>query len=314
MAVLRASGLVKRYGDIVALDNVDIEVPKGSLFGLLGPNGAGKSTFIRISVGLLKQDQGSIEVLGLDPLSSHREILSKVGYVPETPSFPDFMRGEEYLRLVADLYGLGRGSRERISEVLSIVGLQGASKRKIGSYSKGMVQRLAIAQALLPDPELLILDEPLMGIDPEARIQFKDLFIGLASKGRTILYSSHVLEEVERISSHIAIINKGRIVVSGSKEELSGILEGERVLEIELFNEVPGIERTIKETEGVLRVSLAGRVITVIMRGEDKDGLMRKNISEIIQSRGGIIIGMRIKPITIDEIFLKAMKKAMKGS
>ncbi len=308
MAVLKASGLVKKYRDIVALNDVNLEVPRGSLFGLLGPNGAGKSTFIRISVGLLRQDQGSIEVLGLDPASNHKEILYRVGYVPETPSFPEFMTGEEYLKLVSDLYGLGRSSRERVAEMLSIVGLQKASKRKIGSYSKGMVQRLAIAQALLPDPELLILDEPLMGIDPEARIQFRDLFIDLASKGKTILYSSHVLEEVERVSSHIAIINKGRIVASGSKEELSGLLGGGRMLEIELFNNIPGIEELIKGIDGVMEAYSMGSTIRIILRDEDRDRIIRKNISETIQSRGGIIIDMRMKPVTIDEIFLKAVR------
>ena len=192
--------------------------------------------------------------------------------------------------------------------MLSIVGLQKASRRKIGSYSKGMVQRLAIAQALLPDPELLILDEPLMGIDPEARIQFRDLFIDLASKGKTILYSSHVLEEVERVSSHIAIINKGKIVASGSKEELSELLGGGRVLEIELFRDIPGIEELIKGIDGVLEARSTGNIIKIILRDEDKDRIVRKNISETIQSRGGIIIDMRIKSVTIDEIFLKAVR------
>jgi len=171
-----------------------------------------------------------------------------------------------------------------------------------------MVQRLAIAQALLPDPELLILDEPLMSIDPEARIQFRDLFIDLASKGKTILYSSHVLEEVERVSSHIAIMNKGRIVASGSKEELSGLIGGGRVLEIELFRDIPGIEELIKGIDGVLEARSTGNIIKIILRDEDRDRIVRKNISETIQSRGGIIIDMRIKPVTIDEIFLKAVR------
>ncbi len=308
MIALRTSGLVKRYGDIVALDGVDLEIPRGSLFGLLGPNGAGKSTLIRISVGLLKQDQGSIEVLGLDPVKRHREVLSRVGYVPELSSFPEFMSGEEYLRLVSELYGLGRDPKGRVSEILSIVGLERVSRRKIGSYSKGMIQRLAIAQALLPDPELLILDEPLMGIDPEARIQFRDLFADLVSRGKTILYSSHVLEEVERISSHIAIINKGRIVASGSREELSGLLGGGVILEIELFEEIPGIEKIIEEIDGVLKTYTRGNIVHAVLRNDDKDRLVRKNVSEAIHSKGGIVVGMRIKPMAMDEIFLKAIR------
>lgn len=309
MTAIRVSGLFKKYGDVVALNYVDLEVPRGSLFGLLGPNGAGKSTLIRITVGLLRQDKGSVEVLGLNPAHHHREVLSRVGYVPELPSFPEFMRGEEYLRFVSDLYGLGRDSRSRVSEVLSIVGLQGTSKRRIGSYSKGMIQRLAIAQALLPDPELLILDEPLMGIDPEARIQFRELFSNLVSRGKTILYSSHVLEEVERISSHIAIINKGKIVMSGSREELQDLIGEGRVLEIELFNEIPGIERSVEEVEGVLKVYSSGNVIRVVLRSDDKDRLVRRNISEVIYRRGGIIVGMRIRSAAIDEIFLEAIKR-----
>jgi ABC-2 type transport system ATP-binding protein len=307
--VIRAKDVFKRYGNIAALNGVDLEVPRGSLYSLLGPNGAGKSTLIRILVGLIKQDRGYIEILGLDPHSRHSEVMSRVGYVPELPSFPDFMSGEEYLRLTADLYGLGRDSRTRISEVLSLVGLERASGRKIGTYSKGMIQRLAIAQAILPDPELLILDEPLMGIDPEARIQFKDLFVGLAEKGKTILYSSHVLEEVERISTHIAIINKGRIVASGTREDVEAILKGDKEVEITLYEEIPGVSRLIEGVEGVKRVEAIGNRIKVYISGDGDDKIIRKRIYEVIRESGGYIIEMRLGRASIEDLFLRAIEK-----
>jgi ABC-2 type transport system ATP-binding protein len=307
--VIRAKDVFKRYGNIAALNGVDLEVPRGSLYSLLGPNGAGKSTLIRILVGLIKQDRGYIEILGLDPHSRHSEVMSRVGYVPELPSFPDFMSGEEYLRLTADLYGLGRDSRTRISEVLSLVGLERASGRKIGTYSKGMIQRLAIAQAILPDPELLILDEPLMGIDPEARIQFKDLFVGLAKKGKTMLYSSHVLEEVERISTHIAIINKGRIVASGTREDVEAILKGDKEVEITLYEEIPGVSRLFEGVEGVKRVEAIGNRIKVYISGDGDDKIIRKRIYEVIRESGGYIIEMRLGRASIEDLFLRAIEK-----
>ncbi|MFZ8823152.1 MAG: ABC transporter ATP-binding protein [Desulfurococcales archaeon] len=307
--MIRAKDVFKRYGNIAALNGVDLEVPRGSLYSLLGPNGAGKSTLIRILVGLIKQDRGYIEILGLDPHSRHSEVMSRVGYVPELPSFPDFMSGEEYLRLTADLYGLGRDSRTRISEVLSLVGLERASGRKIGTYSKGMIQRLAIAQAILPDPELLILDEPLMGIDPEARIQFKDLFVGLAKKGKTMLYSSHVLEEVERISTHIAIINKGRIVASGTREDVEAILKGDKEVEITLYEEIPGVSRLFEGVEGVKRVEAIGNRIKVYISGDGDDKIIRKRIYEVIRESGGYIIEMRLGRASIEDLFLRAIEK-----
>jgi ABC-2 type transport system ATP-binding protein len=307
--VIRAKDVFKRYGNIAALNGVDLEVPRGSLYSLLGPNGAGKSTLIRILVGLIKQDRGYIEILGLDPHSRHSEVMSRVGYVPELPSFPDFMSGEEYLRLTADLYGLGRDSRTRISEVLSLVGLERASGRKIGTYSKGMIQRLAIAQAILPDPELLILDEPLMGIDPEARIQFKDLFVGLAKKGKTMLYSSHVLEEVERISTHIAIINKGRIVASGTREDVEAILKGDKEVEITLYEEIPGVSRLIEGVEGVKRVEAIGNRVKVYISGDGDDKIIRKRIYEVIRESGGYIIEMRLGRASIEDLFLRAIER-----
>jgi ABC-2 type transport system ATP-binding protein len=307
--VIRAKDVFKRYGNIAALNGVDLEVPRGSLYSLLGPNGAGKSTLIRILVGLIKQDRGYIEILGLDPHSRHSEVMSRVGYVPELPSFPDFMSGEEYLRLTADLYGLGRDSRTRISEVLSLVGLERASGRKIGTYSKGMIQRLAIAQAILPDPELLILDEPLMGIDPEARIQFKDLFVGLAKKGKTMLYSSHVLEEVERISTHIAIINKGRIVASGTREDVEAILKGDKEVEITLYEEIPGVSRLIEGVSGVKRVEAIGNRVKVYISGDGDDKIIRKRIYEVIRESGGYIIEMRLGRASIEDLFLRAIER-----
>ena len=208
--VLRTIGLTKRYGKRLAVDGLDLEVGKAELFGFLGPNGAGKTTTIRMALGLIAPTAGHVEVLGRDVRSHKAEVLPRVGALVESPALYGYLSGRDNLRAVGDL--LGGVSARRIDEVLEIVALKGRERDRVKTYSMGMKQRLGLATALLNDPDLLILDEPANGLDPAGIVEMRDLLRNLASAGKTVFISSHVLSEVQQICTRVAIINHGRLV------------------------------------------------------------------------------------------------------
>ncbi len=202
-----------------AVDRLSFEVQQGEIFGLLGPNGAGKTTTIKMIVGLLRPDGGSIRIFGHPPGSL--QARRRLGFLPENPSFYDYLRAEEFLDLQARLNGMDRKTRRKeIPELLDLVGLTQATDRQLRKFSKGMLQRLGLAQALLGNPELVILDEPLSGLDPIGRKEIRDIIASLAQQGRTVVFSSHILSDVERLCHRVAIVHKGRITDSGPLAEL----------------------------------------------------------------------------------------------
>ncbi len=207
---LRAIALSKAYGKRLAVDNLDLQVDRGELFGFLGPNGAGKTTTIRMALGLVAPTNGSVEMLGFEVRHNRAKVLPRVGALVEAPALYGYMSGRNNLRAIGDLLG-GVGER-RIDEVLEIVSLKGRDKDKVKTYSMGMKQRLGLAIALLNDPDLLILDEPANGLDPAGIVEMRDLLRGLAADGKTVFISSHVLSEVQQICTRVAIINHGRLV------------------------------------------------------------------------------------------------------
>jgi ABC-2 type transport system ATP-binding protein len=218
--VIEARGLTKEFGRILALDRLDLEVPRGSIFGLLGPNGAGKTTTIRILTGLARPTAGSASVAGVKVGLDQPELRRRLGYLDQDPRFYGWMTGRELLELIGRLHGLsGPELRARVGEMLERTGLTAAAGRRIGGYSGGMRQRLGIAQALLHRPQLLFLDEPVSSLDPEGRRDLLELIAGLRGEA-TVVFSSHVLSDVERICDRVAILHRGRLVTEGSLEEL----------------------------------------------------------------------------------------------
>ena len=213
-----ARGLVKRYGEIVAVDSVDLTVEPGDVFGYLGPNGAGKTTSLRMMLGLIRPTAGSVELFGRDPLVDGAKALDGVAGFVEGPRFYPYLSGRKNLRLLADYDE--PSSRSRIDEVLDIVELSDRAKDRVGGYSHGMRQRLGIASALLRQPRLLLLDEPSTGLDPAGMRDMRDLVRRLASEGITVLLSSHLLGEVEELCNRVAIVSKGHIVYEGALAEL----------------------------------------------------------------------------------------------
>jgi ABC-type multidrug transport system ATPase subunit len=235
--IIEVKGLTKKYKDLTAVDNLELDVFRGDVFGFLGPNGAGKSTTIRMILSLIKPNKGKIELFGL-PLKKNRlEILSKVGAIVEKPDF------YLYLSAYKNLEILGRISKtdvsnKRIMEVLDLVGLAHRHSSKVKTFSHGMKQRLGLAQALLHDPELIILDEPTTGLDPQGIKEIRDLILHLSrDKGKTILLSSHILKEVQIIASRMIIINKGKTIVQGSVDELMNAEKMKLTIEVDNISE-----------------------------------------------------------------------------
>jgi len=212
--------LKKYYGSKAAVDGLDLEVPRGSLFGFLGPNGAGKSTTIRMLTGLIPADSGSIEILGFRLPEQDLEIKRRIGLVPEESLLFDRLTGAEFLEFVGRMYGLNRPTAmERARDLLDLFQLQ-MDRKLIGEYSKGMRKRVAMAASLIHHPELYLMDEPFEGVDAVGARLMKDILIDQVKRGATIFLTSHVLEVVERLCDRVAIINDGRIVNSGTLEDL----------------------------------------------------------------------------------------------
>ncbi len=219
--MIALKNLSKRYSDTLAVDNLNLVVPKGEIFGFIGPNGAGKTTTINMMGGILAPTSGTVTICGINMAEQPEKAKSKIGFIPDRPYLYEKLTGMEFLRFTADLYGVNEDAFGRRSqENLEMFYLIDWSNELIESYSHGMKQRLVMASALLHDPEVIIVDEPMVGLDPVAIRMVKDLFKHLAGKGVTIFMSTHTLKVAEDICDRIGIIHKGRLVASGTSEEL----------------------------------------------------------------------------------------------
>ena len=215
------TGLTRRFGDFTAVQDVDLAVAPGQFFGFLGPNGAGKSTTIKMLTGLLAPTSGRIEILGMDAAASPMEVKRQIGVVPEGLALFGRLTGAEYLRFVGQMYGLDKSlTAQRTAELLDFMNLAGEPKKLITDYSHGMQKKLALAAAVIHAPRILFLDEPFEGVDAIAAGTLKAMLQGMIARGATIFLTSHVLEIVERLCTHIAIIDRGRLITPGSLAEL----------------------------------------------------------------------------------------------
>lgn len=218
--IIEVKHLVKHYGKFKALEDVSFEVYKGDVLGFLGPNGAGKSTTIRAILSLIKPTSGEIKLFGKDPVKDHKYIFSRIGCIVEKPDFYLYLSAQKNLEIFARLTGVEL-KKNRITEIIDFVGLKGREKDKLKGFSNGMKQRLGIAQTLIHDPELIILDEPTTGLDPQGILDIRNLILQLKNEyNKTILLSSHLLSEIELIANRMVIINKGKTLVQGSVSDL----------------------------------------------------------------------------------------------
>jgi ABC-2 type transport system ATP-binding protein len=221
-AVIETTGLKKAFGNVLALDGLDLRVPSGSIFGCLGPNGAGKTTSIRILLGLLRPDAGQAVVLG-EPVAMNDPRVRRIGAMIERPAFYPYLSARDNLRLIGAARGITAARSSELADgALERVGLSGAARRRAGGFSTGMLQRLGIASAILDGPSLLILDEPTTGLDPQGQIDVRELILGLAREEVTIFLSTHLLAEAEQLCTQLAVMNRGRVVAAGATSELFG--------------------------------------------------------------------------------------------
>ncbi len=262
-------GLVKRYDDVIAVDGVDLVVEQGEVYGYLGPNGAGKTTSMRMILGLIRPDAGSVRLFGRDPATDAVAALDGVAGFVETPRFYPYLSGRRNLECFAALDGAG--ASERIDDALALVDLSGRSADRVGGYSFGMKQRLGIASALLRDPKLLILDEPTTGLDPAGQRDMRNLIRSLAQRGLTVLLSSHNLAEVGDLCTRVAIVRSGRIVYEGAIEELT-----------RTAGHSFSLHTTDNEQAMTICVTLAG--IIDVVRGVDGELVVRAENDDVIAS------------------------------
>jgi ABC-2 type transport system ATP-binding protein len=304
-------GLTKRYGSLIAVNKLDLKVERNTIHGFLGPNGAGKTTTIKVLVGLLKPNEGTVKVLGQEVRGDMPDVRLGVGYMPELPKFPKHLKGWELLDIYGRMYGMTEQERkEQIPKLLDMVGLKGREKDLIGKYSKGMQQRIGIAQALLGEPELVILDEPSLGLDPIGMVEVREIMKEIAKEGKTVFVSSHLLFEVEQICSHVTIINRGASLVSDTLQNVSSMLAGPAILHVEVAKMSNAVVSAVKslpfvsdvlQTSNTLRIQLTTR--------ED----VRAQVSQEITRAGGIIVGMSLKGSNLEDVFLQLITKGQGG-
>lgn len=222
-SIIEIKGLTKKFGSFTAVENLSIEIKKGEIFGLLGENGAGKTTLIRVLCGVLKPTHGTIYVNKFDIKTHATEIKRKIGYLPEEPNMYERMTPVEFLKFYAELYKTNsvdeRSIKKRTEEVLTLVGLTERANNRISTFSKGMRQRLSIARAIFHEPEILILDEPTMGLDPVAAFEIRNFVLGLKGK-KTVIVATHYLDEAEMLCDRAAVVHKGKFTYIGSAENL----------------------------------------------------------------------------------------------
>jgi ABC-2 type transport system ATP-binding protein len=232
--VIELSSISKSYnrGKVKAVDDLNLIIKPGEIFGFLGPNGAGKTTTIKMIVGLLRPDTGKVMVEGFDMATDPLKAKQVMTYVPDYPSIYERLTGLEYLNFIGDVYGVPRAERlERINQWLEIFELSAAITNPIQSYSHGMKQKIVLTAALLPAPRVMVLDEPLVGLDPRAAHQLKEMFREHGGQGKTLFFSTHIMEVAEKLCDRIGIIHKGRLVACGTMEELKAIDRTEQSLE-----------------------------------------------------------------------------------
>jgi ABC-2 type transport system ATP-binding protein len=304
---IETSNLTKNYGSLTAVNKLNLKVQKGSIHGFLGPNGAGKTTTLKILVGLLKPSEGSAKVLGREVHIDEANARLRIGYMPELPKFPKHLKGAELLDVYGRMYGMSSQQRaEQIPKLIELVGLKGRENDHIGKYSKGMQQRIGIAQSLLNYPELVILDEPSIGLDPVGMVEVRELVKEISNKGMTVFLSSHLLFEVEQICNYVTIINKGSMLASDNLQTVSGMLAGPAMIHFEVADLTGNVVSAVKNLPFVSEVYREGSSLTVQVTSHDD---VRATVSKEVTGAGGVIVGMSQKTSTLEDVFIQLIGK-----
>ena len=298
--------LSKNYGDRLAVDRLNLTVASKQVHGFLGPNGAGKSTTIKMMVGLLRPTSGSLSILGKNVHGDNPKVRRDIGYMPELPRFPKHLSGEELLDVYGRMYGMSKTERRaRIPELVKMVGLEGRGKDRIGKYSKGMQQRIGIAQALISSPELVILDEPSIGLDPVGMVEVRNMVKDIVKSGTTVFFSSHLLAEVQQVCDHVTVIHLGVMRYTGTLEDIASKVTAHRKLVVELDKPVDGVLAALKSlNKGTVEANMNSYTIHLDTR-ED----IRAEVSRAITGAGGLVVSMREEGGGLEDAFLSLVGK-----
>jgi ABC-2 type transport system ATP-binding protein len=319
---IETSGLTKKYGSTTAVNKLDLKVKRNTIHGFLGPNGAGKTTTMKILVGLLRPNEGTVKILKQEIHGSKNNIFTQwfseqadsrlnIGYMPELPKFPKHLKGAEILDIYGQMYGMSLQQRkEQIPKLIELVDLKGRENDLIAKYSKGMQQRIGIAQTLLNDPELVILDEPSLGLDPVGMVEVREIVKEIAKEGRTVLFSSHLLFEVEQICTHVTIINRGNALVSDTLQKVSGLISGPAMLHIKVANISAAIVNGVKKLPSVSSLVQTGNTLRIQMKTHEDT---RAQVSQEITKLGGTIIAMSQETSNLEDVFIQLIHKDQGG-
>ncbi len=307
--MIEVKHLTKRYGDHLAVDDLSFTVETGQIYGFLGPNGAGKSTTMNIITGCLAATSGQVLVGGHDIFAQPKEAKRLIGYLPELPPLYPDMTAEEYLTFVAEAKGVHPAQiPEQVARVLELTQVTSLKDRLIRNLSKGYKQRVGLAQAILGDPEVVILDEPTVGLDPKQIIEMRELILELG-KNRTVILSSHIMQEISAVCDHIMIISHGKLVADGTPEELSNMLAGSNLLNLTILGEEEAVRAALAPIQGITAIKAepsltqAGALELSIETAEGTD--IRQDVFAAMSAAGHAILGMSTKTVTLEDIFLE---------
>ncbi|RDI96069.1 ABC transporter ATP-binding protein [Meiothermus sp. QL-1] len=299
--VIETQGLTKRYGKVVAVEDLNLAIEAGEVYGLLGPNGSGKTTTILMLLGLTEPSGGMVRVLGLDPVREPLSLKKQVGYLPDSVGFYGEMTAWENLSYIARLNGLPRAvAEERIERVLGRMGLGEVAHRPVSTFSRGMRQRLGLAEVLLKEPKVVILDEPTLGLDPEAAQEFLRMIQGLKAEGITVLLSSHLLHQVQAICDRVGLFHKGRLVLEGRVEELAQrVLGGGYRIRVGA-SPLEGLAERLGALPEVSRVSVEDGEIRLEARRD-----IRPQVAQAVLEAGAALTGLALEQPSLDEVYAR---------
>lgn len=301
MAIIDIENLTKKYGDLVAVDSLSLQVEKGEVFGFLGPNGAGKTTTIKTMLGLLKPNTGEVFIRGKSVQKERREATLDIGYLPEQIQLYENLTGRETLNFFRDLKDAPKSDVSRLLEEVSLVE---AADRKVGGYSQGMAQRLAIAQSLLGTPSLLVWDEPAAGLDPEGVALVKGIVKKFVNNGGTVFFSSHILPNVQEVADRVGILVNGQLRALDSVQNLRKEIGVPAKLRITLSEKFSKIEGSLKDSKLVMDYSGHNNRVTITCKSENKRAVMN-----LIEKQGIDIIDFSTESEDLEDIFLSYVKE-----
>jgi ABC-2 type transport system ATP-binding protein len=308
--IIEIRNLTKKFGSFTAVNSINLNIQEGEIFGFLGPNGAGKTTTINMLTTLMKPSSGSAVIDGNDLLTQGARIRSIIGVVPQSFSLFPELTAEENLAYIGKLYGLSSEKiKERSEYLLKTVSLYDHRDRIAGVYSGGMKQRLSLAASLMSNPRILFMDEPTTGLDPQSRIAMRELTKQLNKQGMTIVYTTHDMEEAEKICDRITIMDNGRIAADGTSEELKRMIADYHTIEVELETVSKDIIAELKKLPYVISVEQAEDIINLKVKG--REGVFHK-LSDFFHIRKQKVIEIKFKEPTLEDVFIHLTKKALR--